>query len=254
MDLSVMFFGADTPADTTAGTPPRHSEAYDDILAVARDRGPARLPRHLDARAALPAGGAGVPQSAGAQRGARRGDRADQHPGGQRDPAAAPSAADRGGLGRRRQPLARPDRAVRGDRLALRRLRPGPRQLRRPPRADPAGHSAAASAVGGRAGRVHRRHRRLGRRPAAAPARAGHPPAVAHQLRQPGDLGGRRKSAHRGPRGDRRAEPGGAGREDRPLSRRLRRCPRPGRHRRARPGDADDAHVRRRGRRARRGA
>ncbi|MGF0170209.1 MupA/Atu3671 family FMN-dependent luciferase-like monooxygenase [Streptomyces sp. Marseille-Q5077] len=36
MDLSVMFFGADTPADSPAGGVPRHSEAYDDILTVAR--------------------------------------------------------------------------------------------------------------------------------------------------------------------------------------------------------------------------
>ncbi|WP_432191456.1 MupA/Atu3671 family FMN-dependent luciferase-like monooxygenase [Streptomyces sp. bgisy027] len=34
MDLSVMFFGADSPADP--GAAPRHSEAYDDILTVAR--------------------------------------------------------------------------------------------------------------------------------------------------------------------------------------------------------------------------
>ncbi|WP_369172365.1 MupA/Atu3671 family FMN-dependent luciferase-like monooxygenase [Streptomyces sp. R28] len=38
MDLSVMFFGADTPAADTAATggASRHSEAYDDILTVAR--------------------------------------------------------------------------------------------------------------------------------------------------------------------------------------------------------------------------
>ncbi len=36
MDLSVMFFGADTPAGSAAGGVPRHSEVYDDILTVAR--------------------------------------------------------------------------------------------------------------------------------------------------------------------------------------------------------------------------
>ncbi|MEV6766726.1 MupA/Atu3671 family FMN-dependent luciferase-like monooxygenase [Streptomyces sp. NPDC051105] len=36
MDLSVMFFGADPPADAPTAGAPRRGEAYDDILAVAR--------------------------------------------------------------------------------------------------------------------------------------------------------------------------------------------------------------------------
>jgi hypothetical protein len=144
IEFSLFYFAADAGG--------RHRDRYRLLLEGRQVRRHPRLRRGVDAGAPLPRVRRAVPEPGAHQRRRRRRHRARRDPRRQRRAAAAQPDPRRRGLVGRRQPLQRTGRAVVRLRLARQRLRPRPRELRAPPRADGRGDRD-------RAGAVARRHR-----------------------------------------------------------------------------------------------